>query len=75
MPSTLEYAPLVVETEKWLTRADAAQLLGVSTQTVDRHANDGDLTRYRVGARAVRFRIEDVRALLRPDAPRKNGTE
>lgn len=65
MTTSLEYAPPVVDTEKWLTRAEAAQILGVSPQTVDKRANEGQLPRYRVtGGRAVRFRIEDVRALL-----------
>jgi excisionase family DNA binding protein len=46
-----------------LTRADVAELMQVSEHTVDRWCREGRLPRIRV-ARAVRFRGEDVAALI-----------
>jgi excisionase family DNA binding protein len=46
-----------------LTRADVAELMQVSEHTVDRWCREGRLPRIRV-ARAVRFRAEDVGALI-----------
>lgn len=54
----------MVETEKWLTREEAAAMLGMHVRTVDRLVREDVLKRYRIaGTRAARFRIEDVRAL------------
>lgn len=68
MTPTTPYAlavPDAADTEKWLTRAEAAQLLGVTVRTVDSYVRLGRLPRYdqRGFARKPRFRIEDVRAL------------
>jgi len=68
MNPTTAYDPAVpdaADTEKWLNRAEAAQLLGVSVRTVDGYVRDGRLPRYdlRGFTRKPRFRIEDVRAL------------
>lgn len=69
MTVTQEYAATVVDSEKWMTRADVATFLRVTTQTVDRHAREGRLPRYKIaGSRTPRFRIEDVRALLAPES-------
>ena len=46
-----------------LTRADVAGLMQVSEHTVDRWYREGRLPRIRV-ARAVRYRPEDVSALI-----------
>ena len=51
------------ESRQWLTRSETADLLGFSTQTLDRYARDGRLTRYRRGGRATRYRVEDVESL------------
>lgn len=50
--------------ERYLTRAEAAQLLRMSERTVDRLADDGLLPRLRPRGRTVRFRASDVRAVL-----------
>lgn len=64
--STTEYVPSMPDTERWLTRAEAAELLQVRPRTVDGYARDGRLPRYYLArsSRAPRFRLEDVRALL-----------
>jgi excisionase family DNA binding protein len=68
-----DYAPAMaeVETERWVTRDEAADVLRVSKGLVDKLVRDKKLPRYRVvGVRAPRFRIEDVRALITgPDNP------
>ena len=48
----------------WLTRAEAAERLRVSMRTVDRLAATGALTSYRHQGRLLRFRLEDVDALM-----------
>lgn len=56
----------------WLTRAEAASYLRISTATVDRLASSGKITRHRIagvpagGNRSVRFRREELDALLTP---------
>lgn len=58
----------MAETEKWLTREEAANLLGVHVRTIDRLVRDEVLTRYKIrGMRRAQFKIEDVRALVVPN--------
>lgn len=67
LPSTAAYSPPMPDTERWLTRAEAAEILGVRPRTVDGYARSGRLPRYyvaRAPQRAPRFRVEDVHALL-----------
>lgn len=62
------------ETKRWLTRRQAADLLGISPRQIDAYADAGKLARYylptprtsaaRVPRPAPRFRIEDVHALV-----------
>ena len=55
-----------VERRRLLTRAELAEVLRVSTRTVDRLAERGVLRPVRlVPGGAVRFRTDDVEALLR----------
>lgn len=54
--------PSVADPE-YLTRQEAADLLRVDVQTIDRYAKGGRLTRYRVGRRTL-FRSVQVRALV-----------
>lgn len=62
----------MVETEKWLTREEAANLLSVHPRTIDKLVRDQVLQRYRIsGTRSPRFRIEDVRALVVPNGGAK----
>jgi excisionase family DNA binding protein len=54
--------------DRLLTTRDVCELLGVHRETVRRWANDGRLPRLRLGpGRRVRFREEDVAALIRLD--------
>jgi excisionase family DNA binding protein len=55
-------------TENYLTRIEAASILNVTPHTVDRWAKAGHLTVYRIPPvnRGVRFKREDVEALLIP---------
>lgn len=58
----------MAETEKWLTREEAAAMLRVHVRTIDRLVREEHLKRYRIrGMRRAQFRIEDVRALVVPN--------
>ena len=50
----------------YITIADAADLLSVSTKTVRRYMDAGKLTPYRLGERLVRLDPAEVQSLLRP---------
>lgn len=55
--------------EATLTRAQAAELAGVDVRTVDRWANDGLITRYKLGGMQwVRFMPSEIEAMRRPVA-------
>ena len=49
----------------WLTRKAAAKRLSASVSTVDRLVRRGQLASYALGPRLIRFRVEDVDALLK----------
>jgi len=50
---------------EWWTRREAAAYLRVKERTIDDYVRRGVLTRHRIaGTRSVRFRAEDVRALV-----------
>ncbi len=51
---------------EFLTKAEVASLLRVSTRTVDRMRFAGELPAFRM-RRSVRFRREDVVAVLEPE--------
>lgn len=55
----------MVETRRWVTRTEAADMLGVTPQTIDKYAREGRLRRYRSDAGQTRYRIEDVEARRR----------
>ena len=46
----------------WLTRAQVAALIGVTTRAVDVMTADGRLRKYKNGERVVRFRRDEVEA-------------
>jgi excisionase family DNA binding protein len=49
-----------------MTRREAAELLRVKERTVDAYVRSGSLPRYHLaGSRTPRFRIEDVRGLIK----------
>lgn len=54
------------KTNTYLSLADAAGRLNVSTRTLRRHISEGTLPAYRIGARLIKVRVDDVDALLRP---------
>ena len=54
-----------------LTRAEAAERLRVSVQTVRRLAESGHLDELQVSARAVRVRASSVDRLVREGVPRR----
>ena len=52
------------ENQVWLTRAQVATRLGVSTQTVYRWTREGRLPTYRGPGGQYRFLIEDIDAVI-----------
>ena len=48
----------------WLTRAEAAAYLHVTTVTLDTMAMDGRITPHRHGTRVVRYHIDDLNAAM-----------
>jgi hypothetical protein len=71
MTLTLDhYAAGMTDSRHWLGRVEAAELLDVAPQTVDRYArlpqdNPLHLPRYRTGNKRPRYRVEDVEELIR----------
>jgi excisionase family DNA binding protein len=57
-----------------LTTPEVAELLRVSPRTVDRWAIEGRIPRVHVGARAVRYRVDDIAALIGPVNDHDPGT-
>ena len=47
---------------RWLTREEAAALIGVTPRTIDVMVADGRITKYTLGRRIVRFRLTEVEA-------------
>ncbi|SLF31386.1 excisionase family DNA-binding protein [Mycobacteroides abscessus] len=58
------FAPLRIS-QKYISQADAAVLLGVTSRSVRNMISDGRLRGYRLG-RTVRLRIDEVEAALVP---------
>lgn len=59
---------------RWMTKQEVADRLRVTTQTVRRMARDGRLTEHRNG-NIVRFRDDEVEALLQPVPAQEAGAE
>jgi excisionase family DNA binding protein len=52
--------------DEFITRAEAAELAGVDTRTIDRWANEGKIIRHKVtGRQWVRFRRAEIEAMTR----------
>ena len=64
-------APMAAGDDLLLTRAEAAERLRVSVQTVRRRADSGHLAEVQVSARAVRVRSASVGRLIREGLPRR----
>ncbi|TBR17416.1 MAG: helix-turn-helix domain-containing protein [Chitinophagaceae bacterium] len=55
--------------KEWLTKAEAAERLGVHPATLDRWRREGRITRYTTpGVQNARFRLSEIDALFIPDA-------
>jgi excisionase family DNA binding protein len=52
----------------WVSLADAAEHVGVTTRTLRRWIAAGTLPAYRVGPRLVRVNLDDLEELMRPIA-------
>lgn len=69
---------MIDESDQLLTPQDVAKLLRVHLQTVYRWAADGRLPSVKVGGKAVRFRLADVRQVVQagngPDAGLTDGS-
>jgi excisionase family DNA binding protein len=50
----------------YMSISDAAEYLGVTTRTVHQMIADGRLTAYRLGARVVRLRRDEIDAAMVP---------
>lgn len=59
-------APAGITPRPWLTADEAADYLKITRRTLDRWRAAGILTGYRMGPRLVRFRCDDLDALLTP---------
>lgn len=58
-------------TPEYLTRKEAAEILGVSLPTLRSYVKKGFITAQRIGEKTVRFRKEDVMAALNSIEPIK----
>ncbi|OJZ75813.1 DNA-binding protein [Mycobacterium paraffinicum] len=51
---------------RWVSIADTAEHLGITTKTVRQMIADGRLTAYRSGPRLIRLDLNEVDAAMRP---------
>ena len=51
---------------RYFSILEAAEYLGVTTRTIRQMIADGRLTGYRLGARVIRLRREDIDAAMQP---------
>ncbi|MGP9725199.1 helix-turn-helix domain-containing protein [Corynebacterium sp. AOP40-9SA-29] len=65
-PVLSEYVPIEPVAKIALTKAEAAEAVGVSIATVDRMIESGDLIARRFGRRSVRIHLQDLEQALRP---------
>jgi excisionase family DNA binding protein len=50
----------------YITQQQAAEYLGVTDRTIRQMLADGRLKGYRLGARVIRLRLDEVEAALQP---------
>jgi excisionase family DNA binding protein len=51
--------------QEWLSREEAANLLGISVDSIDRRRKDGTLKSYQLdGSSVIRFKRSDLEALM-----------
>lgn len=66
----------MVSTRKWLTVEQAAEHLSLSVRTIRQYRATGKLPAYKVaGERALRFRVEDVDALMELAEPTRGDED
>ena len=53
-------------TPAWLTGPEAQDYLNVTEKTLRRYVASGKLPAYRMGGRLLRFKVEDLDALMTP---------
>ena len=58
-----------------LTKTEAAEVLGISERSLHRMIAAGDLPAYRIGARAIRIRRDDLDRLFTRVAPADVASE
>ena len=64
-----EGRPTVDSVTKWLTKDEAADHLRVKPRTIDRWAEQGKITKYKVGdLQSVRFDRDELDRLIKPAA-------
>lgn len=51
---------------KYISLAEAADLLGCTDRTIRQMCADGRLKAYKLGARFVRLRVDEIEAALQP---------
>lgn len=56
----------VTPASEWVSLQQAAQLVGVSVDTLRRRIRAGKLPAYRFGERLIKIRVEDLDNLVRP---------
>jgi len=59
------------ETAEWLTPADAARRIGVSSSFIYKLIRTGELTASRVGSKLLRISTTDLDAIYRPSGGQK----
>ncbi|WP_324666449.1 helix-turn-helix domain-containing protein [Mycobacterium canetti] len=58
--------PMTSPPNRYITIAEAATYLGVTSRTVRQMIADGRLRAYRSGRRLVRLRLDEIDAAMRP---------
>lgn len=53
-------------TVRWIDHATASERLGVSEKTLRRYVAEGKIPAYRMGARLLRYRADELDALMTP---------
>ncbi len=60
---TVRYAGIVADEIMWLSTQEAARRLGITTRTLYRFINEGQIAAYRMG-RVYRLQLSDVDAFI-----------
>ncbi|MRT92386.1 helix-turn-helix domain-containing protein [Ancylomarina sp. 16SWW S1-10-2] len=65
-------APIPNFPKRYISRTQAAEILGVSLPTLDKHSRSGLLKSYRIGRRKM-FRLDQVESCLEEVASLRSG--